>query len=79
MNTATLAIRPDLKEQLDHLAEASQRSESELVNEALTIYLLQQRRIREKIQTGLAQAQCGDFVTDEEMEAFFAGCSQPQA
>ncbi|MDD3884377.1 MAG: ribbon-helix-helix protein, CopG family [Gallionella sp.] len=79
MTTANLAIRPDLKDQLDHLAEASQRSESELVNEALTLYLLQQHRIRAKIQTGLVQAQIGDFVTDEEMEEFFAGYSQQQA
>jgi len=26
----------------------------------------------EKIKTGLAQAERGDFVPDEEMEAFFA-------
>ena len=79
MNTATLEIRTDLKDQLDHLAEASHRSESELANEALSLYLAQQRRITARIQVGLAQAQRGEFVSDDEMEAFFARYTQPQA
>lgn len=79
MNTATLEIRTDLKDQLDHLAEASHRSESELANEALSLYLAQQHRITARIQEGLAQAQRGEFVSDEEMEAFFAHDTQPQA
>lgn len=79
MHTATLEIRPDLKDQLDQLAEASHRSESDLANEALSLYLVQQRRITARIQEGLAQAQRGEFVTDEEMEAFFARYTQPQA
>ncbi len=79
MNTATLEIRPDLKVQLDHLAEESHRSESELANEAVTLYLAQQRRITAHIQEGLAQAQRGEFVSDEEMEAFFARHTEPRA
>ncbi len=77
MNTATLEIRPDLKVQLDHLAEESHRSESELANEAVTLYLAQQHRITAHIQEGLAQAQRGEFVSDEEMEAFFARHTEP--
>ena len=61
MNTATLEIRTDLKDQLDHLAEASHRSESELANEALSLYLAQQHRITARIQEGLAQAQRGEL------------------
>ena len=79
MNTATLEIRPDLKDQLDHLAEESHRSESDLANEAVALYLAQQRRISARIQEGLAQAQRGEFVSDEDMEAFFARHSEPQA
>ena len=79
MNTATLEINPDLKIQLDHLAEESHRSESDLANEAVALYLAQQRRISARIQEGLAQAQRGEFVTDEEMEAFFARYTEPQA
>lgn len=79
MSATTLEIRPDLKIQLDHLAEESHRSESELANEAVSLYLAQQRRISARIQDGLTQAQRGEFVTDEEMEAFFTGYSEPQA
>jgi predicted transcriptional regulator len=45
----------------------------------LSLYLAQQRRIAARIQDGLAQAQRGEFVTDEEMEAFFARYAEPQA
>lgn len=79
MNTATLEINPDLKIQLDHLAEESHRSESDLANEAVALYLAQQRHISARIQEGLAQAQRGEFVTDEEMEAFFARYTEPHA
>lgn len=78
MSATTLEVRPDLKVQLDHLAEASHRSESDLANEALTLYLAQQRRITARIQEGLAQAQRGEFVSDDEMEAFFARYTEPQ-
>jgi predicted transcriptional regulator len=71
MNTATLEISPDLKIQLGHLAEESHRGESDLANEAVALYLAQQRHISARIQEGLAQAQRGEFVSDEEMEAFF--------
>ncbi len=79
MNTTALEIRPDLKTQLDHLAEESHRSESDLANEAVALYLAQQRRITARIQEGLAQAERGEFVSDEEMEAFFARYTEPHA
>lgn len=79
MSATTLEIRPDLKIQLDHLAEESHRSESDLANEAVMLYLAQQRRIADRIQEGWAQAQRGEFVTDVEMEAFFAHLAEPQA
>ena len=79
MSATTLEIRPDLKMQLDHLAEEIHRSQSELANEAVTLYLAQQHRILGRIQEGLAQAQRGEVVTDEEMEAFFARHTDPQA
>lgn len=79
MSATTLEIRPELKMQLDHLAEEIHRSESDLANEAVTLYLAQQHRIIGRIQEGLAQAQRGEFVTDEEMEAFFARYTDSQA
>jgi len=79
MSASTLEIRPELKMQLDHLAEEVHRSESELANEAVAMYLAQQRHIIGRIREGLSQAQRGEFVTDEEMEAFFARFTDPQA
>jgi len=78
MSASILEIRPDLKMQLDHLAEEIHRSKSDLANEAVTLYLAQQHRIIGRIQEGLAQAQRGEFITDEEMEAFFARYTEPQ-
>jgi predicted transcriptional regulator len=72
MSVTTLEIRSDLKIQPDHLVEESHRSESDLANEAVALYLAQQRRISARIQEGLAQAQRSEFVSDEDMEAFFA-------
>jgi len=79
MSATTLEIQPELRIQLDHLAAESHRSESDLANEALSLYLAQQHRITAHIQEGLSQAQRGEFVTDEEMEAFFARYAEPQA
>lgn len=79
IDMSTLEIRSDLKMQLDHLAEASHRNESDLANEAVALYLVQQRRIAARIQEGWAQAQRGEFVTDEEMEEFFARYTDHQA
>ncbi len=76
---SALEIRSDLKMQLDHLAAASHRDESDLANEAVTLYLVQQRHIAARIQEGWAQAQRGEFVTDEEMEKFFARYTDPEA
>lgn len=78
MSATSLEIRPELKMQLDHLAEEIHRSESDLANEAVSLYLAQQRRIIGQIQEGLSQAQRGEFVTDEEMEAFFKRYTDPQ-
>lgn len=79
MSPTTLEIRPDLKMQLDHLAEEIHRSGNDLANEAVTLYLAQQHHIIGRIQEGLTQAQRGEFVTDEEMEAFFARYTDPRA
>lgn len=59
MNTATLEIRPELKVQLDHLAAESHRTEGDLANEAVGLYLAQQRRITARIHEGLEQAKRG--------------------
>lgn len=72
MHSTTFEIRPDLRVQLDHLAAEVQRSESDLLNEAVSLYLAQQYRITQRIQEGWLQAQQQVFVPDAEMDAFFA-------
>jgi predicted transcriptional regulator len=71
MSAITLEIRSDPKIQPNHLPEKSNRSESDLANLAMTRYLA-------RIQEGLAQAQRGEFISDEDMEAFFARYSEQQ-
>lgn len=78
MSASTLEIRPELNMQLNHLAEETHRNESDLANEAVSLYLAQQRRIIGQIQEGFSQAQRGEFVSDEEMEAFFKRCTDSQ-
>jgi len=76
---AVLEVRSDLKEQLDHLAEETHRSETDLANGAVALYLAHQRKIIDRIQEGLEQAQRGEFVPDDEMEAFFSNYGEPTA
>ena len=76
---AVLKVRSDLKDQLDHLAEEIHRSEADLANEAVALYLMHQRKIIDHIQEGLEQAQRGEFMPDDEMEAFFANYGEPTA
>lgn len=75
MQAATLKIQPELKDRLDHLAEEMHRSEIDLANEAVALYIQHQCRIHE----GVAQADQGQFVADDEMNAFFSRYGQPGA
>lgn len=76
---AVLEVRSDLKDQLDHLADEIHRSETDLANEAVSLYLAHQRKIIGQIQEGLAQARRGEFVPDDEMELFFASYGETGA
>lgn len=76
---AVLEISADLKDQLDHLAEETHRSETDLANEAVVLYLRHQHKIIGRIQEGLAQARRGEFVPDDEMESFFASHGESAA
>jgi predicted transcriptional regulator len=70
--SAALSIEPNLKAGLQRLADATHRDQSDLANEAIRLYLERETLMLEKIRTGLAQAERGEFVSDAEMEAFFA-------
>ena len=70
--SATLTINPALKARLEKLVAVTHRDQSELANEAIGLYLEHEKLILEKIRNGLAQADRGEFVPDNEMDAFFA-------
>lgn len=71
METAVLTFRVpvDVKQQLDQLAAATHRSKSWLAGEAIQRYLeLEGWQIGE-IRQALAEADAGDFASDEEVAA----------
>lgn len=79
MQTDTLEIRPDIRAGLHALAEETHRAEADILNEALATYVARERRILADIREGLAQAERGEFVSDQEMDAFFALHGEPEA
>ena len=70
--TMTLRLEVDIKERLETLAEATQRSKSYLAAEAVRDYLeLNEWQIRETRQA-LTEAEAGDFASAEDMAALAA-------
>ena len=72
MQTDTLEIRPDIRAGLHALAEETHRAEADMLNEALSAFLAHERWALARMREGLAQAERGEFVPDEEMDAFFS-------
>jgi predicted transcriptional regulator len=72
MQADTLEIRPDIRAGLHALAEETHREEADMLNEALAAYLANERWAIARLREGLAQADRGEFVSDEDMEAFFS-------
>lgn len=66
-----IAIAPELLNRFHKLAEVTHRSESEIINEALTGYLAADRRYVETLTTRLAAADRGEFACDEAVERLF--------
>ena len=65
--TMTVRIGDDIKDRLDVLAEATQRSKSFLAAEAIREYLeLNEWQIGET-RAALAEADAGDFASDKEV------------
>lgn len=73
MATEAFTVRTgaEIVKRLDQLAAQLDRSRNYLVNIALEEFLELQAWQIEKIQEGLAAADRGDFVPDEEMERLF--------
>ncbi len=73
MTTSTTIIQlpSDLTTQYDALAQVTGRSRESLIGEALHEYLAREIGDLARIEQAIAQADHGDFATDDEMEELF--------
>ena len=75
----TLRIDDTLRKKLDKLAKATQRSRAFLAAEAIREYVdINEWQVQE-IKKGLAEADAGDFATDEEVENAIAKLTRRRA
>lgn len=67
--TMTVRIDDDVKDRLDHLAEATRRSKSVLAAEAIREFVeLNEWQIKET-KAALTEARAGDFAGDKDVQA----------
>lgn len=66
-----IAVDLEVLSRFHELAEATHRSEAEIINEALTGYLATDLRYAETLAARIAAADLGDFASDEEVARFF--------
>jgi predicted transcriptional regulator len=64
----TLRLDAKLKNQLDRLSKSMNRSRSFVAAQAIQEYVSVNEWQINEIKKGLAEADAGDFVTDEEMQ-----------
>lgn len=69
--TMTIRLEPDLKDRLDHLAEATHRSKSFLAAEAIRDYVELNEWQLGEIQEAVREADAGDFAPDGAVEQAF--------
>ncbi|MGH2411804.1 MAG: CopG family ribbon-helix-helix protein [Chloroflexota bacterium] len=79
MATATITIQlpVEVTGQYDALARAMGRTRDSLIDEALHEYLARQAEDLARIEHAIAQADRGEFATDEEMEKLFTEFGGP--
>jgi predicted transcriptional regulator len=72
--TRTINVRVPLSvyDQLEDLAKSTARTKSFVTVEALSNYLAAQSWQVKEIKAGLADADLGDFATDDQVNAVFA-------
>jgi RHH-type rel operon transcriptional repressor/antitoxin RelB len=66
-----ISVSRALKEQLDNLAQSTGQDRSQIALDAVSAYVTFEAEQLAKIHRGVADADAGRFVTDEEMEASF--------
>lgn len=67
----TFRLDSDKRAALDAIAAGMDRDRSYLINEAITLYLEMQQWQIEEIQRAVAEAEAGDFATEDEVTAVF--------
>lgn len=69
--STTMTVRLDsaVKDRLEQLSEATQRSKSFLAAEAIRVFVEDNDWQVREIQAALKEADAGDFASDEEMAA----------
>jgi predicted transcriptional regulator len=68
----TFRIDSDQKLALDAIAAGMNRDRSYVLNEAVAAYVEMYQWQIEEIKRGIAEADAGDFASDEEVKATFA-------
>jgi predicted transcriptional regulator len=67
--TMTIRLEDEVKDRLDHLAEATQRSKSFLAAEAIRVFVETNEWQIGEIKAALKEADAGDFASDKEVAA----------
>ena len=67
--TMTVRLEDDVKDRLDGLAEATQRSKSFLAAEAIRVYVENNEWQIGEIRAALKEADAGDFAGDRDVTA----------
>ena len=68
---STLEIPLELKVAIAEIAKRAQRPESDIAADALRAYLQRNAEYLRRVRTGIEQADRGEFIPDEDMEALF--------
>ncbi|NEP01554.1 MAG: CopG family transcriptional regulator [Symploca sp. SIO2E9] len=68
----TFRLDPNKRAALDAIAAGMDRTLTYVLNEAINAYLEMHRWQLEEIQDGIAEADAGDFASEEEVEVVFA-------
>lgn len=66
--TISFRIAPEKVAELDRIAKALDRDRSYLLNEAVEVYLSEQKRFRAMVDEGRENIRDGKFLTHEEVE-----------
>lgn len=74
MKTVTLTVRlsPEIKERLEALAKATDRTQAYLAGQAVEQFIELHQWQVDAIKEGLEQADAGDFATEKDVHSAFA-------